>query len=50
MTNMVADLDRDGVTLLVAKGGEGGQGNRAFKTSYRLGATWSSQGASGQVC
>lgn len=43
----LADLDREGLEIKVATGGEGGLGNRAFMTQYRKQARFSTIGRAG---
>ena len=45
---LVADLEEAGSRVLVAKGGEGGWGNRAFVTGYRTNNRFSSSGSEGE--
>lgn len=45
----LADLDRHGLMLQVARGGSGGLGNRAFRTEYRKQARFSTVGRPGEA-
>ena len=47
-TEVIADLDEAGQRVLVAKGGDGGWGNRAFVTGYRSNNRFSSTGSEGE--
>ena len=47
-TVQLADLDQPGLRLLVAKGGTGGLGNRAFKNTDRRLSVYSTRGSGGE--
>ena len=46
--NLLADLDQDGVTLVVASGGKGGRGNARFATSVNQAPDRSEKGQPGE--
>ena len=45
---VIADLVEDGQTVVVAKGGKGGRGNSAFKTSTRQSPDFAEEGKKGE--
>ena len=46
-TELLADMAQEGQRLLVARGGDGGCGNRAFATGHRSNSRFSSRGGEG---
>ena len=46
--NFVADLDKDGEMILIAKGGRGGRGNASFKSSTRRTPNLAENGLEGE--
>jgi len=46
--NIIADLNEDGKSVVVAKGGKGGRGNKSFATSTERSPHYSEKGKSGE--
>lgn len=47
---LLADLNKPGQRILVARGGRGGRGNASFKTSYNTAPRLSEKGEPGEAC